>query len=181
ADPRYSWVHVGLRHSIGSASPKYRPWVVGHSTILADDGYLCLSDDHVPGAPSPIARFRATDALRATDIVCAAGVRRLIVIAPESSDPDGLDLGAMAFETLIIVRPDVQNERAGHGWGRRALDAVRRIAPLAPSSGPPVATATAILTAFDRCRPGVHRITPRELAALTRNAQTGREQRAPPS
>ena len=181
ADPRYAWVHVGLRHSIGAASPKYRPWVVGHSTILADDGYVCLSDDHAPGTPSPIARFRATDALRATDIVRAAGVRRLIVIAPESSDPERLELGTMDFETLIIVWSDVQSPRFGHGWVRRALDAMGRIAPEASSNRPSMqaarTTAINLLAAFDHCGAGVHRVTLRELAAYGGGSKSGRPRR----
>jgi len=180
SDARYSWVHVGLRHSLGSATPKYRPWVIGQSTILADDGYLCLSDDQTPATASPIARFRATDAVRAIDIVRAAGVRRLVVITPETSDPDEAKLGATDFETLVIVRPDVQNARTEPGWVRRALDAMSRIAPQAssrPSTQTGRAMAASVLAAFDLWGPGVHRLTFRELAALAGGAPPGRSRR----
>jgi len=162
ADPRYSWVHVGLRHSIGPATPKYRPWVIGQSTILADDAYLCLSDDPTPAVPSPIARFRATDALRAIDIARAAGARRLMIIATEASAPDERNLDATEFGTLVLVRLAVPSADTDRGWVGRALDAIGRVAQTS-SNGSPIptsrTTATSLLAAFDRLGPGLHRIT----------------------
>lgn len=181
ADARYSWVHVGLRHSIGSATPKYRPWVIGHSTILADDGYLCLSDDRTPPTASPIARFRATDVSRAIDITRAAGVRRLMIIATKASAPDKQTLGAMDFGTLVIVQPEVPVTRADRGWMARAFDAMGRVSRAESSRTPmpPVhATARSVIAAFDHFGPGLHRVTLRELAVCAAGARSAQRRAA---
>ncbi len=114
----YRQVHVGVTQPIGSATARFAPWVVGHGTPLVDDAWICLTGDEtfVPKA-TPIRRFGEDELLAAAQIARDAGARRIAVIAPLAAlmqigsgashigSQAELDLAAMGFERLVIVRP----------------------------------------------------------------------------
>jgi hypothetical protein len=114
----YRQVHVGVTQPIGSATARFAPWVVGHGTPLVDDAWICLTgpETFVPRA-TPIRRFGEDELLAAAQIARDAGARRLAVIAPLAAllqmgtgashigSQAELDLAAMGFERLVIVRP----------------------------------------------------------------------------
>lgn len=190
ASPDYSWVQVGLRHSIGSASPRYRPWVIGSSMIVADDAFVCVTDDTAAQTPSPVERMGPADVVRAATIARDAGVRRLIVVAPlatllqlgESAqfiaDRDELELTEMGFATLVIVRPILADAapkgdflaRVMHAIGRLIFDIVLppRLQPLRARTA-----AAAILAFIERARPGIHVLGARELMAIVEETMPG--------
>ena len=131
ASPRYRLVHVALKRAIASAAAKYRPWVIGTSVIAADDAYVCVTgtDTPVPHT-SPVQPIQADHVIEVARIAREAGVRRLVLVAPLSallqmnaashtvSSEQELELVAMKFESLLIVRPDAGRT----GRGQRSLD-----------------------------------------------------------
>lgn len=189
ASPRYRMVYVALKQAIGSASPKYRPWVPGSTVILADDAYVCLTDaDSFVPKVSPVRAFAADELVAAADIARSAGVRRLVVVAPLSallqlnaashaiSSEQEMALVDMRFETLVIVHP-TRSERAAAagGWIARTVQSLARsvMEIMLPSPVQPLhprTAALAILAAVERLPPGVHVIGARELSAIV--AQT---------
>lgn len=180
-DARYAWVHVGIRQSLGLATPKYRPWVIGRSTIVADDAFVFLSDLREPVTPSPVARFGMDDLLRAAALARDAGVRRLLVIAAigalhQAADPwqrlaNEPALTTMGFETMVLVRAGSGGDTTERGGLKqragalgRAVSAIMRPATL--QAVRPAIEAAALLDLFFRCGAGVHVLGARELCGL---------------
>ena len=181
----YRQVHVGVTQSIGSGTARFAPWVVGHGTPLVDDAWICLTgaETFVPKA-TPIRRFAEDELLAAARIARDAGAQRLAVIAPLAalmqmsagashiSSQAELDLAAMGFARLVIVRPtaaDVQDRRGSLlarivGMMGRAVGEImlpRYAQQLSPRSAA-LAIAEGVRTASD----GVHVLGARDLLAL---------------
>lgn len=185
ASPRYRLVHVALKRAIASAAAKYRPWVIGTSVIAADDAYLCVTgtDTPVPHT-SPVQPIEADHVIEVARIAREAGVRRLVLVAPLSallqmnaashtvSSEQELELVAMKFESLLIVRPTQDELAEGSGpWISRAVRSLGRtvldiMLPAGVQALRPRTAALAILTAAERARPGVQVIGARDLLAI---------------
>lgn len=178
----YRLVHAGVRQPIVSATSRFRPWVIGASTITADDAFVCVTDAE-PGAPSPVQPFDSHHLLDAARIAREAGARRLIVVVPLSallqlnaashtvSNEQELALAEMNFETLLIVRPTQGAEPSTGSWLQRTVEALGRtvldiMVPAQLQALRPRTAALAILKAAARTRPGVHVIGARELVAI---------------
>jgi hypothetical protein len=182
ASPDYRVVHVAMKKMIASSTPKYRAWQVGSSLIDADDAYLCVTGpETLAPRGSPLVIFDAAHVLEGARLAQEAGVRRLVLVAPLSallqmnatshalSSESELVLLDMRFETLVIVRPtrdDASDEggawlgRTVRAFGKMALDIML---PTHVQALRPQTAALAILTAVQRCPPGVHVISAREL------------------
>jgi hypothetical protein len=185
ASPRYRLVHVALKQAIASAAAKYRPWVIGTSIITADDAYLCVTgpDTRVPRT-SPMQPIDADHIIEAARIARGAGVRRLVLVAPLSallqmnaashtvSSEQELELVAMQFESLVIVRPTQDELAEGSGpWISRTVRSLGRtvldiMLPAGVQALRPRTAALAILTAVERAGPGVQVIGARDLLAI---------------
>ena len=185
ASPHYRLVHVALKQAIASAAAKYRPWVIGTSIITADDAYLCVTgpDTRVPRT-SPMQPINAGHLIETARIAREAGVRRLVLIAPLSallqmnaashtvSSEQELELVAMQFESLVIVRPTQDELADGSGpWISRTVRSLGRtvldiMLPAGVQALRPRTAARAILTAVERAGPGVQVIGARDLLAI---------------
>ena len=185
ASPRYRLVHVALKQAIASAAAKYRPWVIGTSVIAADDAYVCVTgtDTPVPHT-SPVQPIEADHVIEVARIAREAGVRRLVLVAPLSallqmnaashtvSSEQELELVAMKFESLLIVRPTQDELAEGSGpWISRTVRSLGRtvldiMLPAGVQALRPRTAALAILTAAERARPGVQVIGARDLLAI---------------
>jgi hypothetical protein len=185
ASPRYRLVHVALKQAIASAAAKYRPWVIGTSAIAADDAYLCVTETDTPvPRTSAVQPIEADHVIEAARIAREAGVRRLVLVAPLSallqmnaashtvSSEQELELVAMKFESLLIVRPTQDELAEGSGpWISRTVRSLGRtvldiMLPAGVQALRPRTAALAILTAAERARPGVQVIGARDLLAI---------------
>lgn len=136
-------VYVGVTQPIGSASARFRPWVVGQGVVAVDEAWLCLTDpaSFVP-AGTPVRRYAPEDTLAAAQVARDCGARRLTVVAPlpallQMSATglllDGeteLRLRAVGFEQLVIVRPTAAEvaERSGPWLARLVRAGARAVA-----------------------------------------------------
>ena len=123
AAPEYRAVHVGVTQAIGSAAPKFRPWLVGEAVVLADDAFVGVTGEEtfVPSA-SPIRRYGEGDVLEAARLAREAGATTLVVVAPlpallqmgeatrTLASVDEVALVAMGFDRLLIVRPTAADD-----------------------------------------------------------------------
>jgi len=106
----YRAVHVGVTQMIGSATPRFRPWLVGHGTPVVDDAFIGVTGEETfvrsvtaPGrfapAPrggtqlsrggpataaqaSPIYRVGEGEVLDAARIARDAGASTLVLVSP---------------------------------------------------------------------------------------------------
>jgi len=106
----YRAVHVGVTQMIGSATPRFRPWLVGHGVLVVDDAFIGVTGEETfvrsataPGrfapAPrggtqlsrggpataaqaSPIRRIGETEVLEAARLARDAGASTLVLVAP---------------------------------------------------------------------------------------------------
>lgn len=180
----YRAVHVGVTQAIGSATPKFRPWLVGHGTPVVDDAFVGLTGEEtfVPSA-SPIRRFGEHEVLEAAQLARDAGAGTLVLVSPlpallqmgeatrTLSSVDEVTLVAMGFERLVFVRPTAADDM------RRlplALNLVRTIGrtladimlPAYTKALSARAAAQAILEAVRAAQPGVSVLGAKELAAI---------------
>jgi hypothetical protein len=133
-------VYAAVTQPIGTASPRFRPWVPDHGVIAVDEAWVCLTDAEpfVPRA-SPMQRYRAADVPRAARLARRCGARRFVLVAPLSAllqmsattlvlDPEAeITLREMGFAQLVIVRPTAAEARdAGRGWMQRLVNAAGR-------------------------------------------------------
>lgn len=123
AASEYRAVHVGVRHMIGTAATRFRPWVVGYGTPVVDDAFIGITGEEtfVPKA-SPIRRYGEAELLDAARTARNAGASTLAVIAPLPallqmgeatrllSSVDEVALVEMGFERLIFVRPTAADD-----------------------------------------------------------------------
>lgn len=137
---RLQAVYVGVTQSIGSATARFRPWVVGRGVVAVDEAWLCLTDPQsfVP-AGTPVRRYAPAETLAAAELARQCGARRLVVVAPLTAllqmsatglllDGEAeLRLRALGFEQLVVVRPTAA-EVAEHGgpWLARLVRAGAR-------------------------------------------------------
>jgi hypothetical protein len=80
----YRVVHVGVKQPIGTATARFRPWVVGQGMVVADDAFVCLTDD-VVSTSSPLVRYGLGDVLAAARIARECRARRLVLVSPLSA------------------------------------------------------------------------------------------------
>lgn len=198
ASPGCRMVYVALKQSIGSASAKYRPWVPGSTTIVADDAFVCVTDaDTYVSKASPVCMVGSDGLLDAARLARDAGVRRLVVVAPLSallqldsashaiSSEQEMALVDMRFATLVIVHPTRGAQAAGAGpWIGRVVHAMARsvleiMLPSQVQALHPRTAALAILAAVDRLPPGVHVIGARELQAVVEETMPALAPRRP--
>lgn len=187
AAPEYRAVHVGVTQPIGSAAPKFRPWLVGHGTPVVDDAFVGVTGEEtfVPSA-SPIRRFGEDEVAEAAQLARDAGATTLVVVAPlpallqmgeatrTLSSVDDVALVAMGFSRLIFVRPTEADDR------RRAPNPV---VALVRAAGRALAdlmlpdytralsartAALAIVAAVRTAGPGVTVLGAKELAAIVK-------------
>lgn len=180
--PAYRVVHVGVKQPIGTATTRFRPWVVGEGLVVADDAFVCLTEDAIAPAASPITRYGADDMLAAARIARECGARRLVLVSPLSallqlnaaahtlSSAEEVELLEAGFDTVLIVRPTADSEQAAGGL-RGVARAVSRMVLdiMLPPQVQPLrarAAAAAILEAAQRAKPGISVIGARELTAI---------------
>lgn len=181
----YRMVHVGVTQPIGSATQRFRPWLVGHGTPVVDDAYIAITGDEtfVPAA-SPIRRYGAAELIEAARLARDAGATTLAVVAPlpallQMGDAtrtlaslDEIALVKMGFERLVFVRPTAADDpRRLPGLARNlARAAGRALADLMlPSYARALsarAAARAVVEGVRTAGPGVTVLGARELAAI---------------
>ncbi len=180
----YRAVHVAVTRMLGSAAPKFRPWLPGHGVVLAEDAFVGVSGDEtfVPQA-SPLRRYGEDEVLEAARSARAAGATTLVVVAPlpallqmgeatrTLASVDDVALVAMGFRRLVIVRPTAADDTRKLPF---VLSMVRTAGrTLADIMLPPYTkalsastAARAIVEAVRGAGPGVTVIGARELAAI---------------
>jgi len=184
AAPEYRAVHVGVTQAIGSAAPKFRPWLIGQGVVLADDAFVGVTGEEtfVPSV-SPIRRYAESEVLDAARTAREAGATTLVVVAPlpallqmgeatrTLASVDEMALVGMGFTRLILVRPTAADDT------RRlpvVLNLVRTVGRtladiMLPSYAKALSARTAaaaILEAVRAAKPGVTVIGAKELAAI---------------
>jgi hypothetical protein len=179
----YAVVHVAVLHPIGSATARFAPWVAGQSVVVADDAFVCIAaPETVVPKGSPMRRVDADGVVAAARLARDCGSTRLVLVAPLSAllqlnaaahslaSESEVEIAALGFETLIIVRPTADGQAAA-GWLPGVVRSLTRMVLeiMLPASVQPLrarTAAAAILEAARRARPGVHVLGARELAAL---------------
>jgi hypothetical protein len=177
----YRVVHVAVKQPIATATARFRPWIVGEGVVLADDAFVCLTEE-VVAAASPIVRYGPGDVLAAARIARDCGAHRLVLVSPLSallqlnaaahtlSSADEVELLEAGFDTVLIVRPTADAERAGGGLRGVARSVSRMVLEimLPPQVQPLRArtAAAAILEAVRRAKPGISVLGARELLAI---------------
>ncbi|MGB2816202.1 MAG: hypothetical protein WBC37_03180 [Burkholderiaceae bacterium] len=188
---RYATVHVGVDQAIGSATARFRPWVVGDGVVLADDAYICVTGDEtfVPKA-TPMHRVAAVDAVTAARTARDCGASRLVLVSPlpallqlnaashTLSSASEVEISQMGFQTLLVIRPTADAAAAAGGWfpgivrtfTRMVLEIMlpQRVQALRARTA-----AAAILEAVDRAEPGIHVLGARELALIVEETMPG--------
>lgn len=183
--PEYRAVHVGVTQAIGSATPKFRPWLVGHGTPLVDDAYVGVTGDEtfVPQA-SPVRRYGESEVLEAARTARDAGATTLVLVAPlpallqmgeatrTLSSVDEVALVGMGFNRLVFVRPTAADDlrRAPNVMVTLIRAAGRAMADLMlPSYARVLSARTAALAIVQlvrAARPGVTVAGAKELTAI---------------
>lgn len=183
--PEYRAVFVGVTTMIGSASPKFRPWLVGRGTPVVDDAFIGVTGEEtfVPSA-SPIRRFGESDVLEAARAARDAGATTLVLVAPlpallqmgeatrTLASVDDVALVGMGFERLLIIRPTAADDprRAPNAIVSVVRAAGRAMADLMlPSYARALSArsaAQAILEAVRQARPGAAVLGAKELSAI---------------
>lgn len=191
ADGRYATVHVAVETAIGSATARFRPWVVGDGVVVADDAYLCVTgpETFVPKA-KPMRRVAADGVVAAARTARACGATRLVLVSPLSallqlnaathalSSAGEVELAGLGFETLLVIRPTADPAAAPAGWlpglvrtfARMVLDIMlpQRIQPLRARTA-----ALAILEAARRAPAGIHVLGAAQLAVIVEQTMPG--------
>jgi hypothetical protein len=187
----YRAVHVAVTQPIGSATARFAPWIPGHGVVAADDAFVCIAapDALVPKG-SPMQRVDADAVLAAGRTARQCGASRLVVVSPLSAllqlnaaahtlaNEAEVELAALGFETLIIVRPAAEGSAVVRGCLPGAVRALTRLAleiMLPPSVQPLRArtAAAAIIEAVRRTGRGVHVLGARELAQIVAETMPG--------
>jgi hypothetical protein len=181
----YGAVHVGVSQPIGSAAARFRPWVVGHGVVVADDVFVGLTgpETFVPKA-SPVQAFGPADTLIAARIARETGASRLVLVAPLAallqmsaaaqaiSNDAEMEIVRMGFASVVIVRPTAADDlRPDAHWLQGLVRTIGRT--LADLMLPGYAralsarsAARAIFEAARTARPGVTVLGARELLAI---------------
>lgn len=181
---RYAAVHVAVTQPIGSATARFRPWVAGSGTIVADDAYICITgqETFVPKA-SPMQRVSAHDAVSAARTARSCGATRLVLVSPlpallqlnaashTLSSAGELEIAELGFETLVVVRPTADPAAPPVGWLHGLVRTLIRMVGeiMLPQQIQPLRARTAalaILEAAGRAGPGIHVLGARELNSI---------------
>jgi hypothetical protein len=181
---RYATVHVGVDQPIGSATARFRPWVVGDGVVIADEAYVCITGAGalLPKA-SPMVRVRPEGAVAAARTARECGARRLVLVSPLSallqlnaaahtlSSADEVDIAGLGFESLLVVRPTADAAAADGNWMQRAVRSVARMVLeiMLPQQVLPLRARTAALAIMEAARragPGVHVLGAIELSVI---------------
>ena len=184
AAPEYRAVHVGVTQVLGSAAPRFRPWLVGQGVVLADDAFVGITGEEtfVPSA-SPIRRYDEHELLQAAGTAREAGATTLVVVAPlpallqmgettrTLASVDEVALVAMGFSRLVLVRPTAADDvrrlplplALVRTIGRTLADIMLPAYTKALSAR---TAAAAIVEVVRGARPGVTVVGAKELAAL---------------
>jgi hypothetical protein len=184
AAPEYRAVHVAVTQALGSAAPKFRPWLIGRGVVLADDAFVGITGEEtfVPSA-SPIRRYGEDEVLAAARTAREAGATTLVLVAPlpallqmgeatrTLASVDEVALVAMGFERLILVRPSAADDTRklpmplalARTIGRTLADIMLPAYTTALSAR---TAAAAIIEAVRAARPGVAVLGAKELAAI---------------
>jgi len=180
----YRAVHVGVTQMIGSATPRFRPWLVGNGVLVVDEAFIGVTGEEtfVPQA-SPIRRVGETEVLEAARIARDAGATTLVLVAPlpallqmgeatrTLSSLDEVALVAMGFTRIVFIRPTAADDTRRlpmilglvRTVGRTLADLMLPAYTKALSAR---AAAQAILEAVRGAGPGVTVLGAKELAAI---------------
>ncbi len=180
----YRTVHVAVEHPIGSATARFQPWVIGDGDVVADDAYICMTgpEAFVPKA-SPMQRVDADTVVAAAQTARSCRVSRLVIVSPLSallqlnaashtlSGMSEMEIAAMGFESLIVVRPTADQSTPSSGWfsglARSATRAVLEIMlPPQVQALRARTAALAIVEAVRRSQRAVRVLGARELHAI---------------
>jgi len=192
AAPEYQAVFVGVTTMIGSASPKFRPWLVGRGTPVVEHAFIGVTGDEtfVPAA-SPLRRYGEAEVLAAARSARDAGATTLVLVSPLAAllqmgeatrtlaSVDDVALVEMGFERLLIVRPTAADnaQPAANPMAAMVRAAGRALADLMlPSYARALSArnaAPAILGALREAKPGVTVLGARELTALVQRRTPG--------
>lgn len=183
-DGRYATVHVAVEQAIGSATARFKPWVVGDGVVVADDAYICLTgaETFVPKA-SPMLRVAPDGAVAAARTARACGATRLVLVSPlpallqlnaatqTLSSAGEVELSELGFDTLLVIRPSADAATPATGWmatlvrtfAKMVLEIMlpQRIQALRARTA-----ALAILEAARRAPPGIHVLGAAHLAVI---------------
>jgi hypothetical protein len=184
---RYATVHVGVEQPIGTATARFRPWVVGDGVVVADEAYVCITGAGalLPKA-SPMVRVRPDGAVAAARTARECGARRLVLVSPLSallqlnaaahtlSSADEVEIAGLGFESLLVVRPTSDAADAAAAAGNRVQRAVRSLARMVleimlPQQVLPLRARTAALAIMEAARragPGIHVLGAVELSLI---------------
>jgi hypothetical protein len=188
---RYATVHVAVDQWIGSAAARFKPWMPGQGTVVADDAFVCVTgpETFVPTA-SPMQRVAAADVARVARTARDCGAQRLVLVAPlpallqlnaashTLSSAAEVEIAEMGFATLLVVRPTADAAPPPGGWlpglirtfTRMVLEIMlpQRVQALRARTA-----ATAILHAVERAGPGVQVLGAADLAAIVEATMPG--------
>jgi hypothetical protein len=179
----YRVVHVGVTQPIGSASSRFRPWVVGVGVVVAEDAFLCVADaDTFVPAGTPIRVYSQSQVLPAAQLARQCGVSTFVVIAPLGAllqmsrtatafDPHTeVALREVGFERLVIVTPTATDVSRARGLGGMVRALGRTLADIMLPGYTRALTAQtaarALLEAVREAPPGVTIVGARELRAI---------------
>lgn len=195
--PAYASLNLAVQAPLRSVLPGLRPWPVKPGALDApyrsgteialprvDDVFCCVG-----GTRSYFGRDRAYVPVRADQVPALArmaansGARRFVLLSPLSaflqlSAPAGaalhvreIDLVALGFETLVILRPTADYAAAsGHlierlvGWGAKAIMEILIPQRLQPPRARQIAQAA--IRAAIMLEPGMHIINGRQITEL---------------
>jgi hypothetical protein len=193
----YRSVHVGVSHPIGSAAPRFVPWLIGRGTPVVDDAFVGITGEEtfVPQA-SPIRRYGEADVLQAARAAREAGATTLVLVAPlpallqmgeatrTLASVDEIALVGMGFERLVFIRPTAADDTRRLPMPLALVRTVGRtladlMLPTYTKALSARTAARAILAAVRGARPGVTVLGARELAAIVK-AKTPGEAPKPP-
>jgi len=184
AAPEYRAVHVGVTQTIGSATPKFRPWLLGQGVVLADDAFVGVTGEETfTPSVSPIRRYGEDEVLDAARAARETGATTLVVVAPlpallqmgeatrTLASVDEVALVAMGFTRLVIVRPTAGDDTRKLPMALALVRTVGRTLAdiMLPSYTKALSARTAaaaILEAVRAAGTGVTVVGARELAAI---------------
>ena len=188
---RYATVHVAVDQPIGSAAPRFRPWVVGDGIVVADDAYICITGDEtfVPKA-TPMQRVAPGNVVVAARTARDCGASRLVLVSPlpallqlnaashTLSSASEVEISEMGFHTLLVIRPTADAPSAQAGWFPGVVRTFTRMVleimlPQRVQALRARTAASAILEAVDRATPGIHVLGAQELTSIVEETMPG--------
>ena len=188
---RYATVHVAVEQPIGSATARFRPWVVGDGVVLADDAYVCITgaETLVPKA-TPMQRVEAENVVAAARTARDCGASRLVLVSPlpallqlnaashTLSSASEVEIAEMGFGTLLVIRPTADSATPPGGWFAGIVRTLTRMVleimlPQRVQALRARTAAAAILEAAERAMAGIHVLGAQELAAIVEETMPG--------